>query len=459
MKKQKGLLDELALLDSVELARFIASLYGEDEFLDSKIERLLLSSDSDALAKLLKKEIASLKRNKGYIDYYESSGFSNKINEIRMEIENNVLPVSPDQAFKLVGGLLDTAENSLERCDDSNGYIGDVYKEICLLWLKAASMCSPPKSGWMNAVRLLAESNDYGVLDLLLPNAHILLSEDELNQLGAYYEKELCNALNSKSDRIGYINWLTHLHGVAEALKNAEMYQRATLLVSPSPNYLQIIDMVGFFMRCQDYELAIKWLENEWENERWDNPNVKRLSLLAECYLFLNQHDKRRVTLVGLLDISPTYDNFQKALPLFSGDEAHQLRVNFITSVLKQSDIYAKLSPLLLLEEYALAEGVVIIDFEALETCGYTTLLSLLKITPDDLYLVHIILLRCLLGDILNRSKTQAYHHAADYLKKLDQLDKIVTSYKTLPDHVAYILKIKEMHGRKYSFWSKYSVL
>ena len=210
-------------------------------------------------------------------------------------------------------------------------------------------------------------------------------------------------------------------------------------------------------MRCEEYALAIKWLENEWENTGWDKPNAQRLSLLEECYLALNQHEKRKATLILLLDISPTYHNLQKTLPLVSADEAQQLRVSFISLVLKQSDIYEKLSPLLQLEEYALAESVAMAEFETLQACSYTTLLCLLKISPDDLSLVRIILLRCLLGDILHRAKSQAYHHAADYLKELDQLDKMVTSYKALPNHADYMLKVKEKHGRKYSFWSKYN--
>ncbi len=457
MKKENKLVTNLASLDNQILAEFIASLYGEDEFLDSKIERLLLSSDSDALTTLLKKEIASLKRSKRYIDYYESAGFSNAISELQREIENNVLPVLPDQAFKLVDSLLRTAENSLERCDDSNGYIGDTYREICLLWLKAASMSSAPKSGWMNAVKLLASNNDYGVLDALLPNAHILLADDELHQLASYYEEGLRDALNNKSDRMDYLSQSVNLHSVAEALKDPDMYLRATLLVSPSPNYLQIEDMVRFFMRCGAHEQAIKWLKNDWGNESRGKPNAIRLSLLADSYLALNQHDQHRMTLIELLSIDPTYSNLQKTLPLVSAKEAEKLRTKFIAAVLNESDIYAKLSPLLQLEEYAQAEDVAINNMAALESCSYTTLLSLLDLTPEDLPLLRIILLRCLLGDILHRGKTQAYHYAAGYLKKLDRFDQKSIDYRSLPNHADFMVNVKEKHGRKSSFWSKYN--
>lgn len=457
MKKENKLVADLTSFDSNVLAEFIASLYGADTFLDSKIERLLLSKDTDKLTKLMKKEIASLKRSQGYIGYYESAGFSNKISELHYEIENNILPKWPDKAFKLTEALLDTAENSLERCDDSNGDIGDAYQNICLLWLKAASMSSAPKSGWTNAVKLLAQDNDYGILDPLLPNAHMLLSEDELRQLAAYYENGLRASLTNKYDCRADFSWSVNLKGVAEALKDPTMYQQATLLVSPSPNYIQMEDMAKFCIGCGAYDQAMKWLEGDWGTAQWDKPNATRLSLLADCYLGLNQQDKRRITLIELLDISPSYKNFQKILPLVSAGEAGQLRVKFIASVLKQSDSYAKLAPLIQLEEYVQAEEIAIKDIDKLANYSYTTLLSLLKLVPEDRHLIRIILLRCLLDDILTRAKTPAYHYGVDYLRELEQLDTKITTYATLPVHADYMLQVKGKHGRKHSFWSKYN--
>jgi len=459
MKKQRGLVDDLALLDSVVLASFIASLYGEDEFLDTRIERLLLKNDTSTLIKTLKKKIKSLGINTYYYSYYQTRELANEVRQLQMDIENNILPGSPDQAFHLVNELLDTAENSVNRCDDSDGSVGDVYQDICLLWLKAASQSSVPATGWLPVVRQLADINDYGVLDLLLPNANLLLSEEELRQLAAYYEEGLRSSLKKKTDESRDISWSVNLQGVAKALKNPAIYIQATLLVSPSPNHMQMESMVEFSLRCGDYDEAMKCLEKDWGDHGWKKPNAIRLSLLADCYQGLNQPDKRLATLSELMDVEPTFENFQKIQPLVSEEDARQLREKLIVAVLKESELDDQLGPLLKLNEYSKAEKLAIKGVNEIAEWHYTQLLSLLDEVPEHGHILRILLLRSLADDILDGGRNQAYHHAASYLHQLDKLDKEVNNYSSLPTHTDYMERVKAKHKRKSSFWPQYNAL
>jgi len=457
MKKQQGLVNELALLDSVELASFIVSLYGENEFLDAKIERLLLKKETSALVKALKKDIKSLGRSTYFYSYYQARELADEIYQLQMEIENNVLPGSPDQAFKLADDLLDTAENSLNRCDDSDGSVGDVYRDICLLWLKTASLSSVPATGWVPVIKQLADNNDYGVLDLLLPNANLLLSEEELRQLAEYYEQGLRTSLKNKKGDLGSISWSVNLHSIAEALKDPLLYAQATLLGSPEPNSMQMESMVRFSLSCGAYAEAMKWLEKDWVGHGWRKPDAPRLSLLAECYQGLHQPEKRLSTLIELMDTAPTFENFQRLQPLVSEEDARELREKLIALVSNESELYDQLDPLLKLGEYAKAEKIAIKRAIEFSEWHYTQLVSLLDNVPEENGLFRIILLRVLTDDILSGGRTQAYHHAASYLQQLDQLDDEIKTYSPLPDHAAYMGKVKAKHGRKYSFWAKYN--
>ncbi len=460
MKKQRGLVDDLALLDSVVLASFIASLYGEYELLDTRIERLLLKNDTSALIKTLKKEIKSLGRSSYFYSYYQAGELAHNVYQLKSEIEDNVLPDFPDQAFQLVNDLLETAENSLNRCDDSDGSVGDVYLDICLLWLKSASLSSVPATGWLPIIKQLADSNDYGVLDPLLPNANILLSQGELRQLAAYYEDGLRASLKTKKrDEFRDISWSVNLHSVAEALKDPAIYIQATLLVSPSPNHMQMESMVEFSLHCGAYDEAMKWLQKDWGESGWKKPNATRLSLLADCYQGLNQPEKRLAALIELMDIEPTFENFQKVEPLVSEDDVRQLREQLIIAVLKESELDDQLDPLLKLNEYSKAEELAIKGVNEIAEWHYTQLLSLLDEVPEHGHILRIILLRCLADDILEGGRTQAYHHAARYLHQLDKLDQEVNTYSSLPTHVDYMERVKAKHKRKSSFWPQYNVL
>lgn len=457
MKKQQGLADELALLDSVELARFIVSLYGEDDFLDAKIERLLLKKDISELVKSLKKEIKSLGRSTYFYSYYQAGELAEEIYQLQMDIENTVLPGSPDLAFKLADDLLDTAENSLNRCDDSDGSVGDVYRDTCLLWLKTASLSAVPATGWVPVIKKLADNNDYGVLDLLLPNANQLLSEDELRQLADYYERGLVASLKKKKGDIESINWSVNLHSIAEALKDPALYIRATLLGSPEPNSLQMESMVQFSLNCGAYDEALNWLQKDWGEHGWSKPDARRLSLLAECYLGLNQPEKHLSTLIELMDASPTFENFQRVQPLVSEEGARELREKLIVLVSNETELYDQLDPLLKLGENSKAEKIAIERAVEFSEWHYIQLVSLLGKVPEENRLFRIILLRTLTDDILERGRTQAYHHGARYLQQLDQLDKNIDAYSSLQNHVEYMAKVKAKHGRKYSFWAQYN--
>ena len=458
MKEYNNLITDLALLESHVLANFIASLYGEDEILDKRIERLLLKKDIPALFETLKKEIKSLRRGRHYYSYYETSELANKIYGLQKDIESSVMPVSPDQAFQLFNDLLATAENSLNRCDDSDGYIGDIYRDICLLWLKAASQSAVPAKGWMPVVRKLVEDNEYGILDPILPNASMLLTEDELRQLADYYEDKLRTSLKKRDEEtFDHGIWSAHLHGIAESLKDPALFIQTTLLLSPSPDYRQKESIIRFCIHCGAYDEAMKWLQGKWGNDDWARPEATRLALLADCYQALEQHDNYLKTLIELLDVKPDYATLLRTLALVSDNEAQQLRDKFIMSVLKEPELYDQLNPLLKLHEYGKAEELAIKGIHEVAEWHYTQLLSLLDDVPANEHILRVILFRSLTDDILAGGRTQAYHHAASYLQQLDQLDNEIKTYSALPDHAIYMGKVKEKHGRKYSFWAKYN--
>ena len=87
----------------------------------------------------------------------------------------------------------------------------------------------------------------------------------------------------------------------------------------------------------------------------------------------------------------------------------------------------------------------------------YGDLLSLAKaMEPDGRWLCASIVYRALLGSILDRAYSKAYGHGVRYLKKLDRISESVLDWSDFDDHEAYLKKLRQQHGRKRSFWSRY---
>ncbi len=175
--------EKLADIDADTLRNFILDLYHRYPELSDKIEALTLANDPVALSRVLRKRIALLKRGRRFVDYRASFDFAHELEAALADIESGLLGCSPEHAFDLVDQFLATAESVLNRVDDSGGAVGEVYRQAVLLWLTAAKGWRDANIDWLERIYQLYQQNDYGVLDPLLPNAHLLLTPDQLKQL------------------------------------------------------------------------------------------------------------------------------------------------------------------------------------------------------------------------------------------------------------------------------------
>ena len=62
---------------------------------------------------------------------------------------------------------------------------------------------------------------------------------------------------------------------------------------------------------------------------------------------------------------------------------------------------------------------------------------------------------RALLDSILARGFTKAYDYGASYLATLERLAGSVADWQGSPTHEEYVAGVREMHGRKWSFWQR----
>lgn len=63
---------------------------------------------------------------------------------------------------------------------------------------------------------------------------------------------------------------------------------------------------------------------------------------------------------------------------------------------------------------------------------------------------------RALPDSILSRARSKAYWHGAHHLKELDKLASSISDWRNLEDHAIYSENLRQTHGRKRSFWSRY---
>ncbi len=447
---------KLTQLETKVIIDFVMNLYIYNPELHPQIERLILRNDPSEFAKAINKRIQSVKRGRKFVDYYASQSFALDLESITHDIETGLLQSSPALAFDLVDKFLATAEKVLERCDDSNGYIGEVYREATLLWLNAASRWTDSKENWLERVYQLYQQNDYGILDPLLPNSHLLLSDEQLKQLAWRYESELKQAIKTPTKNKGF-NLLTlspsvALCSVAEALKDPSLHERATLLTSPKPNDLQKKTIVKMYLKFEQVDKALEWLNTPWDSRF----SYDRLSLLDNVYCLNGDHEKLKEVRYQLYQSLREYDDFKNYLDILNENEKKEAIAEAIATAEQAKNFSTEVTMLFELGEDKRAQNLVLSNPVDAANCYYSYLLEFAKrFEKSTLPLAAIACYRYLLLDILARAKSKSYGHAVKYYKKLAQLDTQVESYAILISYDDFLQQLKAEHGRKRSFWDR----
>ncbi len=442
--------------DQKVLAGFILNLYNNYPELDKHIETLAMMSDPKELTKSLKKRIQSLKRGRKFIDYRAAFSFSRDLDMLLGDIKNGLLTTNPENAYKLTKLFLETAPSVLNRLDDSSGAVSDVYKNAVLLWLTAASAWGSEKENWLDHLYELYETNDYGVLDPLLSNSHILLTKEQLQQLAWRYESQLRKALKQKSEHellnSKALHFQVALGQVARALKDPELYERSILIATPKPNDLLKKSIITMHLEHRKPKAALDWLTKAWDS-RFE---IDRLELLDQAYGQLKDKNQQIKIRRKLFEAQQTHTNLVRYMELLDDDEkkaAHREAVRVAESG-KQLIDNARL--LLMIGESEKAEQLIVTQAAELSENAYNLLLRLTKrMEQHECHLGTTACYRALLIDILNQGRSKAYGHGARYLKKLNTISAEIKNYAPLENHQDFVSKLKKQHGLKKSFWSK----
>lgn len=448
--------DKLTDIDADTLRDFILDLYLRYPELSDKIEALTLAEDPVALSKVLRKRIASLKRGRRFIDYRASFDFVRELEAVLVDIESGLLERSPEHAFDLVDRFLVTAELVLNRVDDSGGVVSEVYRQAVLLWLTAAKGWREANIDWLERIYHLYQQNDYGVLDPLLPNAHLLLTQDQLKQLAWRYENMLRKALKSpeQEDKVN----LVALHSgvalgqIADALRDPALYERSVLIHSPQPNNLQMKSICEKYLQYEQPESAMQYLNQAWES-RFQHD---RLELLDKVCVQMGDREQLKVIRSQLFQGEQSYASFTRYLEALDEDEKKKAYSSAIKQAEQGGDILRSVDLLLNLGQTERAQVLVLARYQELAECFYDGLLRLAKaFEKADCSLAATACYRALLLDILTQARSKAYGHGARYFKKLEALAKLIKVFQPLPTHHAFVEQLHSEHGRKKSFWTR----
>lgn len=481
----------LSQLPKTALVDFVSDVYGVDKMLDKKIERLLLQSDKPKLIKKLTTTLKGLKRRRKFTDYWESSEFATELQHLASDIMS-FYPEQPQECLRLLELFIESTSVSLGRADDSNGYIGDIYRSLTSSWLTVASTCYEQEKrdipvderdilshAWVKKVKALADDNDYGTKDNLLEDINQLLSEPEIRGLIADYQQEreiiqtkkanedtLSERQNSPlSDDAFSINYekmvieiaiknLTRALGDVGFFEAIFFEMQETRPVHPR----RLEELLTFLLDQGAYDRALHYLNEEWQSDGLMD-KIRRLDWLSHIYHMQKDTAALMEVLGEVFELQSTPTRLKSIMAVASLTQQAQWRKRAYELAEQQESVLMATSLLLEIGEIELANQVAVARHSEFADVHYTSLTQLLKELPVGTQLIHVIIYRSLIEDILDSSRSKAYGHAARYLNKIAQLDVLISretdGYISLITHQDYVIKLTQKHGKKRSFWEK----
>ncbi|CAA6803332.1 MAG: Unknown protein [uncultured Sulfurovum sp.] len=135
------------------LADLVYTQIDSNNILYEKVEKILLKNDPEALLKSIKKDIASIRRGRKFINYYESFEFAEKIASIVEDIE--LMVEDEKMASRLFKELIFTDSKVYLRSDDSAGSIQVSYASA--------------EEGWNSCLGVLSDDEVYAdIMEMLV---------------------------------------------------------------------------------------------------------------------------------------------------------------------------------------------------------------------------------------------------------------------------------------------------
>ena len=178
--------DNLAAFGAERLAAILVELADDDAEIKRRLRlELAAHSGGDTIAAEIGKRIAALSSARSFIDWQRRRDFVTGLDMQRAMIVDRVAQTHPELALDLMWRFMDLAEPVLNRVDDSNGSVGNVFRTACQNLGVIAAKTKPEPVNLADQVFTAVHANDYGVFDELVT---ILLPA--LGEAGAVHLKE-----------------------------------------------------------------------------------------------------------------------------------------------------------------------------------------------------------------------------------------------------------------------------
>lgn len=407
------------------------------------------TANPDDLAPLVRKRLREIARSRAWVEGGKRKALRNDLETLRCTITEKIAARAPTDAFDLLWRFLELAPFVYERCDDSNGKIGEIFADARVDMHSIAKAAEPDPHELAQQIYTGLSDNGYGQYDGLIGILSDALGARGLEHLKSLFETRVCDrtlsdwqkttcryALQDIADVIGDPDaFAAQYDADKRAIPHVAERIAERLLSAGRPD-----DAMAALNTAEVDEQSR--LTDEWERVRIDTLDALGQSAEAQAARWtLFERNLDPAHLRAYLKRLPDFDD------IAAEDRAMAHAKEF-------ENVHAALHFLMAWPAFDHAAALIEARWRDLDGNYY----ELLSPAADALEARHPLavtrLCRALIDHTLEKAKSTRYRHAARHLATCEGLARLLLSDDTIEDHHHYVEALKAKHGRKASFWN-----
>ncbi len=362
----------------------------------------------DPRAKGFKKQISALKRSHRFIPWGQSKYLASELEDILNDIRTYIS--DPYSGAILVADFYTTDLSIFNRCDDSSGTVGDVYRYYAAeLFRDYACRCDDKKK-LADLVYKTIIVDDYGVRDSLLDHAGEYLPKDQCQRL----IDKLQQLARQQDEEFHSHSFYSRAATLARQIKDPQQFESIELASwGKQPNSRVVMDIARTYLECGQAETAKEKLLSHGDEESHWRPDLDRL--LIEICQATGDKKLEIETSWRLFRFQRDAYGFTALVDLIGVEHRNRLLAEEI-DLIKQRDLLSltDLNFLVQMKQWDAAESYIYKRAGQLDGNHYNILPDLAAdLETVGHSLAATVVYRTLLDSILTRAQTKTYGHGA----------------------------------------------
>ncbi len=466
--------ENLEAMGAKRLAELLIDIAEGDVATKRRLRLELAAREApETVAAEVRKRLGQIARARSFVDWRKVRDLAAELEAQRRAILDQAAKIDPVEALELMWRFMGLAESVQERCDDSNGVIGDVFRGACRDLGPLTELAKPDPVALADRVFEALNENDYGQYDHLIETLAPALGDKGLDHLKARFVALSKTPVQTPpQDERKVIGWGTGgpmyedeiaarsresiihlaLQEIADAQGDVDafiaQYDGKTRRVARIA-----VEIARRLLAAGRPEEALETIEaaerrrGSWPDFDWEDARIETLDALGRS----DEAQAARWSCFRRALSAEHLRAYLKRLPDFEDVEAEE-------RALDHAERYESLLHALafLVSWPALDRAARLVTRRAGELDGdhYDILSPAADALAGKHPLAATLVLRSMIDFTLTKARSSRYRHAARHFLGCASLASSIPDFGAFETHEAYAARLKAEHSRKSGFWS-----